>query len=73
MTRLVQYGPPDNLNTLTQQFGQAAQSPNINAIVILLVPKDYFKEVCHWQEERARKAAESRKQKADAENKGSDE
>ena len=39
----------------------------------MLILKDYFEEVCHQWEERARKAAESRKQKADAENKGSDE
>ncbi|KAF8333485.1 P-loop containing nucleoside triphosphate hydrolase protein, partial [Cantharellus anzutake] len=36
VTHLVQFGPPDNLNTLTQRFGRAARNPDISAVVILL-------------------------------------
>ncbi|KAF8330405.1 P-loop containing nucleoside triphosphate hydrolase protein, partial [Cantharellus anzutake] len=42
VTCLIQFGPPDNLNTLTQRFGRAARNPDISAIIVLLVPKDYF-------------------------------
>ncbi|KAF8344263.1 uncharacterized protein EI90DRAFT_3165715, partial [Cantharellus anzutake] len=65
VTRLVQFGPPDNLNTLTQRFGRAARSPDISAIVVLLAPKDYFEETRRQREERARKTADNKKRKAD--------
>ncbi|KAF8327706.1 P-loop containing nucleoside triphosphate hydrolase protein, partial [Cantharellus anzutake] len=63
VTRLVQFGPPDNLNTLTQRFGRAARNPDISAIVVLLVPKDYFEPTRRQREERALRSAESRKRK----------
>ncbi|KAF8316502.1 P-loop containing nucleoside triphosphate hydrolase protein, partial [Cantharellus anzutake] len=42
ITRLVQFGPPDNLSTLAQRFGRAARDPDTTGIVILLAPRDYF-------------------------------
>ena len=61
VTRLIQYGAPDNLNTLTQCFWQAARSPEVNAISILLIPKDYFEGNHCQREEKVRKLVESRK------------
>ncbi|KAF8335734.1 P-loop containing nucleoside triphosphate hydrolase protein, partial [Cantharellus anzutake] len=55
ITCLVQFGPPDNLNTLTQRFGRAARNPETAAIVILLAPKEYFEGTRQRREERARK------------------
>ena len=64
--RLIQYGPPDSLCTLTQCFGHAAQNLNISAIIILLAPKDYFWDMHQEQAERANRVASNRKYKANA-------
>ncbi|KAF8316519.1 uncharacterized protein EI90DRAFT_3134332 [Cantharellus anzutake] len=66
ITRLVQFGLPDNLNTLTQRFGRAACNPETSAVVVLLAPKDYFEQTWRQREERAQKIAENKKQKAQA-------
>ncbi|KAF8325573.1 P-loop containing nucleoside triphosphate hydrolase protein, partial [Cantharellus anzutake] len=58
ITRLVQFGPPNNLSTLAQRFGRAARDPDTTGIVILLAPWDYFEETCRKQEQRAKKATE---------------
>ena len=49
-----------------QRFGCVARSPDTSAIMVLLVPKDYFKETHCLQEEKTRKAVETRKHRADA-------